>query len=111
MCRERRKSGGKTEPLGGDIGGQGHTAAQPGWGLTSRAAVMRKSFLPLCPGLLNWLGLLPGLQTPYKGQRAHTVGTHGGSDTHSSFCLFVYFVYNPLKTEPLCPYKHRPCLS
>ena len=72
--------------------------------LNGLAAVMRKSFLPVCPGLHNSLGPPPGPQPPLQRAESTHRGLfrpHRGSVAYSSPFLwnFVCFVCNPLKTE------------
>lgn len=89
--KEREWGGGRTEPLSGDLGG-GRAPWGPGLGGdlhgpgSECAAVMTKSFLPVCPGLHNQLGLPAVLHSSAegRGQKAHTVGTvgHTGALSH-----------------------------
>lgn len=117
LCAERgapgpgegEQVGDRTEPMAGDIGCRG-ASCSPGLGGDphgpGRAAVMRRNFPPLCPGLHNELGMPPGLQMPLQRAESTHPGLWGPHQprSHVLFLPLVFCVFC------LQPYKDKEAL-
>lgn len=82
------------------------------------AALRRKCFLPLRPGLHSYLALLPGraANSSAKGrEHTHASAGHPGALSHIllPFSGFLCVLFATFKDRggTLYPYKHRLCLS